>query len=98
MSEFLKDAGRLLVSTGVKRSFHFLLLAGWLVPTATALLFFGRWIREIVVPTLKGGNFDQLYDLHQVRYLDVTLVSTLIAFAWVATAALRWARNEAARN
>ena len=27
-----------------------------------ALIFFGRWITEIVVPTLKGGNFDQLDD------------------------------------
>ena len=58
----------------MKKSFQFLLLTGWLIPVGIALIFFGRWIVEIVVPTLKGGNFDQLYDLHQVRYLDTTLV------------------------
>ena len=82
----------------LRKQFRFLLLTGWLVPVGIALVFFSRWIREIVVPTLKGGSFDQLYDLHRVRYLDTTLVCIVVAFAWGAAAILRWARREAARE
>jgi hypothetical protein len=78
----------------MKKQIHFFLLTGWLIPVGTALVFFGRWLTEIVVPTLKGGNFDQLYDLHQVRYLDTTLVCIALAFAWFATALFRWARRQ----
>ena len=60
----------------MKKQIQFLLLTGWLIPVGVALVFFGRWITEIVVPTLKGGDFNQLYDLHQVRYLDITLACT----------------------
>jgi hypothetical protein len=79
----------------MKKQFQFLLLTGWLIPVGVALLFFGRWITEIVIPTLKGGNFDQLYDLHQVRYLDVTLSCILIALVWVTASVIRWARQQA---
>src|SRR6185295_8510619 len=48
----------------MKRQLHFFLLTGWLIPAGVALIFFGRWITEILIPTLKGGNFEQLYDLH----------------------------------
>jgi hypothetical protein len=78
----------------MKRQIHFFLLTGWLIPIGIALVFFGRWITEIVVPTLKGGSFDQLYDLHRVRYLDTTLACTLIAFTWVAIAVIRWAKRQ----
>lgn len=77
----------------MKKQIKFFLLTGWLIPTGIALIFFGRWITEIVVPTLKGGSFDQLYDLHRVRYLDTVLACTMIAFAWVAIAVMRWAKN-----
>jgi len=77
----------------MKKQFEFLFLTGWLIPAGVALVFFGRWITEIVVPTLKGGSFDQLYDLHRVRYLDTTLACTVIAFAWVSIAVIRWARR-----
>jgi hypothetical protein len=72
----------------------FLMLAGWLIPVGVALVFFGRWITEIVVPTLNGGNFDQLYDLHRVRYLNTTLASVAIAFVWISAAAFRDARKQ----
>ena len=55
------------------------------------MVFFGRWITEIVIPTLKGASFDELYDVHRVRYLDTTLICAVIAFAWVATGVIRWA-------
>src|SRR5678815_3867391 len=70
----------------MKKQIQFLILTGWLLPVGVALLYFARWIREIVVPTLKGGNFDQLYDMHQVRYLDTTLACTVVAFAWATVA------------
>ena len=78
----------------MKKQIQFLMLTGWLVPASGALLFFGRWITEIVVPTLKGGNFDQLYDLHQVRYLDTTLACAIIALVWVTVVVFRYARKQ----
>ena len=80
----------------MKRYIQFTFLTGWLVPVAVALIFFGRWIREIVIPTLKGGSFDQLYDLHQVRYLDTTLACTLIAFVWATGTVIHYARKHIA--
>jgi hypothetical protein len=82
----------------MKKQIHIFLLAGWLIPVGIALVFFGRWITEILVPTLKGGNFDNLYDLHRVRYLDTTLVCTVIAFVWVSVAVFSWARKCAKRR
>jgi hypothetical protein len=78
----------------MKKPLQFFLLTGWLIPVAIALVFFGRWIKEIVVPTLKGGNFEQLYDLHRVKYLDTTLAASVIAFVWAAFVVLRWARRQ----
>jgi hypothetical protein len=77
----------------MKKQIQFLLFTGWLVPAGIALLFFGRWIMDIVIPTLKGGSFDQLYDLHRIRYLDTTLVCAAVAFLWVTLAVVRWARK-----
>jgi hypothetical protein len=78
----------------MKRQMHFFFLAGWLIPAGIALMYFGRWIKDIVIPTLKGGSFNDLYDLHQVRYLDTTLACTLIAFTWLTLAAMQWARRQ----
>ena len=79
----------------MKGQMQFFLLTGWLIPIGVALVFFGRWITEIVIPTLKGGSFDQLYDLHRVRYLDTPLACTALAFAWIAVAVIRCARTQA---
>jgi hypothetical protein len=78
----------------MKNQIKFFFLTGWLIPAGVALVFFGRWLTEIVVPTLKGGNFDQLYDLHQVRYLDTTLFCIVVAFIWVSLAVFRWAKRQ----
>jgi hypothetical protein len=82
------------LKTSMKKQIQFLILTGWLIPVGVALVFFGRWITEIVIPTLKGGNFDQLYDLHQVRYLDTTLACIVIAFVWATVAVFRYARSQ----
>lgn len=78
----------------MKTPIRFFSLTGWLVPTAIAGIYFSRWIREIVIPTLKGGNFDRLYDSHNVPYLHATMWAILLAFAWVATIALWFARRQ----
>jgi hypothetical protein len=75
----------------MKTRIKLFLFTGWLLPVAVALTFFARWIREIVVP--KGGNFEQLYELHGVRYLDITLAFTVVAFAWFAVVFFNWARR-----
>lgn len=46
------------------------------------------------MPTLKGGNFDQLYDLHDVSYLHATMWFGGVAFVWVALEMSRWAKNQ----
>jgi hypothetical protein len=60
------------------------LKAGWLLPFLVCAMFLGAWLLEIVIPTLKGGDFNQLYDSHGIRYLDITLVSFVVGFAWLA--------------
>ena len=82
----------------MKNQIRFFLLTGWLIPVGIALVYFGRWLTEIVIPTLKGGNFDQLYDLHQVRYLDTTLFCSVLAFIWASLAVLRWAKRQLPTN
>jgi hypothetical protein len=33
----------------MRRQIHIALLTGWLMPTLAALVFFGRWLTEIVI-------------------------------------------------
>jgi hypothetical protein len=68
----------------MKTRIHFISLTGWLVPVALVLIYFARWIKEIVLPTLKGGDFNRLYDIHGVPYLHVTQWLACVAFVWVA--------------
>ena len=77
----------------MKKLLRFVSLTGWLLPTAVAGVYFGRWIKEIVIPTLKGGDFVQLYDLHRVRYLDTTQACIVIAFIWIALLVFQFARK-----
>lgn len=43
----------------------------WLVAFIAASIFFGLWIVDILIPTLKGADFNQQYELHHnFRYLD----------------------------
>ena len=77
----------------MKKLLQFITLTGWLLPTAVAGIYFGWWIKEIVIPTLKGGDFVQLYELHQVRYLDTTQACIIVAFIWVALVVFQLARR-----
>ena len=53
------------------------------------------WIRDILVSTLKSGDFDRLYGLHGIRCLDTTLACATLAFVSLAVAVLRRARQQA---
>ena len=79
----------------MKKQIHFLLLTGWLIPVGVAIVFMAWWIRDILVPTLKGGNFEQLYAVHGIRYLDTTLAFATFAFVWLTVLVFRWARKQA---
>ena len=68
-----------------------LIKTGWLLPFCICAVFFGAWLVEIVIPTLKGANFNELYDLHGIRYLDITLVSFVAGFVWLAFVAVQGA-------
>jgi uncharacterized protein YndB with AHSA1/START domain len=73
----------------MRRALNFVSLTGWLVPTALALTVLGRWIIDILVPTLKGGDFDRLYELHgDFRYLDIVAVCAVVALLWVTVIAI----------
>jgi hypothetical protein len=78
----------------MKKLLQFITLTGWLLPTAVAGIYFGRWIKEIVIPTLKGGDFVQLYELHRVRYLDMTQACIVIAFTWLTLVVFQLTRKK----
>ena len=63
--------------------------AGWLLPFSVCALFLGAWLIEIMIPTLKGADFNQLYDSHGIRYLDVTLVAFVTGFVWLTAMHIR---------
>ena len=92
VTEF-KKVDSLKQTQTMKTPIRFFSLTGWLIPTGIAVVYFSRWITEIIIPTLKGGDFDRLYDAHNVPYLHLTGWSILIAFAWVATIALSLAKK-----
>jgi transcriptional regulator with XRE-family HTH domain len=62
-------------------TFNFICKYAWLVAFALASIFFGLWIVDILIPTLKGADFNQQYELHgNFRYLDFGGLSFFIGF------------------
>ena len=52
-------------------TFNFLLKYAWLIAFAASSVFFGLWIVDILIPTLKGADFNQQYEINgNFRYLD----------------------------
>jgi hypothetical protein len=52
-------------------TFNFICKYSWLVAFAVSSVFFGLWVVDILIPTLKGADFNQQYELHgNFRYLD----------------------------
>ncbi|MFD2167420.1 helix-turn-helix domain-containing protein [Thalassotalea euphylliae] len=66
-------------------TFHYLYKYSWLVAFAASSVLFGLWIVDILIPTLKGGNFDELYEMHgNFRYLDYGGVCFFLGFVLLA--------------
>ena len=73
----------------MKHNWKIAVYAGWLLPLLLAVCFMGLWIVDIVVPTLKGGNFNALYEINNIRYLDISLGATIIGFTWLSYVVIR---------
>ncbi|BFT30478.1 hypothetical protein D210916BOD24_16540 [Alteromonas sp. D210916BOD_24] len=59
----------------------FIFKYAWLGAFAFASVFFGLWIVDILIPTLKGADFNAQYELHgNFRYLDFGGVSFFAGF------------------
>lgn len=62
-------------------TFKFLCKYAWLVAFAISSTCFGLWIVDILIPTLKGADFNTQYELHgNFRYLDIGGLSFFVGF------------------
>ncbi|PKF56434.1 XRE family transcriptional regulator [Alteromonadales bacterium alter-6D02] len=65
-------------------TFHFICKYAWLIAFALSSVFFGLWIVDILIPTLKGADFNQQYEQHgNFRYLDFGGASFVIGFVFL---------------
>lgn len=65
-------------------TFNFICKYAWLIAFAASSVFFGLWIVDILIPTLKGADFNQQYEIHgNFRYLDFGGVSFVIGFLFL---------------
>jgi hypothetical protein len=71
----------------------FAMLTGWMLPFVALAVLLSRWMIDILIPTLKGGNFDALYDRHNFRYLDTAALCAAIGFVWFAGVVLWWTKK-----
>lgn len=61
--------------------FRFILKYSWLFAFGVSSLLFGLWIVDILIPTLKGADFNLQYELHgNFRYLDFGGISFVVGF------------------
>lgn len=66
-------------------TFHFICKYAWLVAFALSSIFFGLWIVDILIPTLKGADFSEQYKMHgDFRYLDFGGMSFFAGFVFLA--------------
>ena len=73
---------QLQVSTKIKhRAVKYIFNYSWLVAFVFAFSFFGLWIVDILIPTLKGADFNTQYQIHgDFRYLDFGGLSLILGF------------------
>lgn len=65
-------------------TFSFICKYAWLVAFAFSSIFFGLWIVDILIPTLKGADFNQQYEIHgNFRYLDFGGISFFLGFLFL---------------
>lgn len=63
-------------------TFNFLCKYSWIAAFALSSVFFGLWIVDILIPTLKGADFNDQYKIHgDFRYLDFGGLSFFVGFA-----------------
>jgi transcriptional regulator with XRE-family HTH domain len=64
------------------RALKYLFNYAWLIAFFASSLFFGMWIIDILIPTLKGADFNNQYEIHgNFRYLDFGGLSLFLGFA-----------------
>jgi transcriptional regulator with XRE-family HTH domain len=65
-------------------TFNFICKYAWLIAFAVASVFFGLWIVDILIPTLKGADFNLQYEMHgNFRYLDFGGISFFVGFLFL---------------
>ena len=65
-------------------TFNFIFKHAWLVAFAMSSVFFGLWIVDILIPTLKGADFNNQYEFHgNFRYLDFGGISFFVGFIFL---------------
>lgn len=65
-------------------TFNFICKHSWLVAFAVSSTFFGLWVVDILIPTLKGADFNQQYELHgNFRYLDFGGICFFVGFLFL---------------
>jgi transcriptional regulator with XRE-family HTH domain len=65
-------------------TFNFICKYAWLAAFAISSVFFGLWIVDILIPTLKGADFNQQYEIHDnFRYLDFGGISFFVGFLFL---------------
>ncbi|WP_340678988.1 helix-turn-helix transcriptional regulator [Paraglaciecola sp.] len=65
-------------------TFNFICKYAWFVAFVVSSVFFGLWVVDILIPTLKGADFNQQYEMHgNFRYLDFGGISFFIGFIFL---------------
>jgi transcriptional regulator with XRE-family HTH domain len=84
-SAFEVEAAYLQSSKDIQHvTFNFICKYAWLVAFAASSVFFGLWIVDILIPTLKGADFNGQYELHgNFRYLDFGGISFFVGFLFL---------------
>lgn len=84
-SVFEVKVGYLQAKSNVQNlTFHFIVKYGWLVAFAISCMIFGAWVIDILIPTLKGADFNAQYELHgDFRYLDFGGAFFVLGFLWL---------------
>lgn len=65
-------------------TFSFICKYVWIAAFALSSIFFGLWVVDILIPTLKGADFNHQYEIHgNFRYLDFGGISFVIGFLFL---------------
>jgi len=81
-SVFVVTPSELQTSNKIENvTFAFICKYAWFVAFACSSVFFGLWIVDILIPTLKGADFNQQYEINgNFGYLDFGGISFFVGF------------------